>query len=111
MEFRGFEKFLQGRQIEDVPRRVPRICGICDVQHHLAATKDVDGVFGFAPEDILPAAYKMRELMNWGSYIHSHALHFYFLAAPDFIAGKDRKTRNVFQIINCLLYTSDAADE
>ena len=37
--------------------------------------------------------------MNWGSYMHSHALHFYFLAAPDFIAGKDRKTRNVFQII------------
>lgn len=99
MEFRGFEKFLQGRQIEDVPRIVPRICGICDVQHHLAATKAVDGVFGFAPNDVLPAAYKMRELMNWGSYMHSHALHFYFLAAPDFIAGKDRKTRNVFQII------------
>ena len=37
--------------------------------------------------------------MNWGSFMHSHALHFYFLAAPDFIAGKDRKTRNVFQII------------
>ena len=99
MEFRGFEKFLQGRQIEDVPRIVPRICGICDVQHHLAATKAVDGVFGFTQDDVLPAAYKMRELMNWGSYMHSHALHFYFLAAPDFIAGKDRKTRNVFQII------------
>lgn len=99
MEFRGFEKFLQGRQIEDVPRIVQRICGICDVQHHLAATKAVDGIFGFAQEDVLPAAYKMRELMNWGSYMHSHALHFYFLAAPDFIAGKDRKTRNVFQII------------
>ena len=99
MEFRGFEKFLQGRQIEDVPRIVPRICGICDVQHHLAATKAVDGIFGFTQDDVLPAAYKMRELMNWGSYMHSHALHFYFLAAPDFIAGKDRKTRNVFQII------------
>jgi F420-non-reducing hydrogenase large subunit len=99
MEFRGFEKFLQGRQIEDVPRIVPRICGICDVQHHLAATKAVDGIFEFTQDDVLPAAYKMRELMNWGSYMHSHALHFYFLAAPDFIAGKDRKTRNVFQII------------
>ena len=99
MEFRGFEKFLQGRQIEDIPRIVPRICGICDVQHHLAATKAVDGVFGFTPDTVLPTAYKMREIMNWGSYMHSHALHFYFLAAPDFIAGKDRKTRNVFQII------------
>jgi F420-non-reducing hydrogenase large subunit len=99
MEFRGFEKFMQGRPIEEAPRIVPRICGICDVQHHLAAAKAVDGCFGFGSEDILPTAYRMREIMNWGSYMHSHALHFYFLAAPDFIAGKDRKTRNVFQII------------
>ena len=99
MEFRGFEKFLQGRPIEEVPRIVPRICGICDVQHHLAAAKAVDQCFGFKDDEILPAAYKMRELMNWGSYMHSHGIHFYFLAAPDFIAGKDRKTRNVFQII------------
>jgi len=99
MEFRGFEKFLQGRPIEEAPRIVPRICGICDVQHHLASAKAVDACFGFEPEDIPEAAYKMREIMNWGSYIHSHALHFYFLAAPDFIAGKDRATRNVFQIV------------
>ena len=99
MEFRGFEKFLQRRNIEEVPRIVPRICGICDVQHHFAAAKAVDSIFGFESTDILPTAYRMREIMNWGSYTHSHALHFYFLAAPDFIAGKDRKTRNVFQII------------
>jgi F420-non-reducing hydrogenase large subunit len=99
MEFRGFEKFLQGRPVEEVPRIVPRICGICDVQHHLAAAKASDQCYGFKDDEILPTAYKMRELMNWGSFMHSHALHFYFLAAPDFIAGKDRKTRNVFQII------------
>lgn len=100
MEFRGFEKFLQQRNIEEAPRIVPRICGICDVQHHLASIKAVDACFGFENgTDILPTAYRMREIENWGSYMHSHALHFYFLAAPDFIAGKDRKTRNVFQII------------
>ena len=100
MEFRGFEKFLQGRNIEEVPRIVPRICGICDVQHHLAAAKAVDSVFGFKNGEILPAAYKMRELMNWGSYMHSHALHFYFLAAPDLVIPEGtRKTRNVFQVI------------
>ena len=99
MEFRGFEKFLQGRLIEEAPRIVPRICGICDVQHHLASAKAVDGCFGFSSEDILPTAYRMREIMNWGSVMHSHGLHFYFLAAPDFVAGKDRKTRNVFQIV------------
>jgi F420-non-reducing hydrogenase large subunit len=99
MEFRGFEKFLQGRPIEEVPRIVPRICGICDVQHHLAATKACDQVFGYNDDEILPTAYKMREIMNWASVIHSHTLSFYFLSAPDFIGGKDRKTRNVFQII------------
>lgn len=99
MEFRGFEKFLQGRPIEEVPRIVPRICGICDVQHHLAAAKACDQVFGYNDDEIAPAAYKMREIMNWASVMHSHALSFYFLSAPDFIGGSDRKTRNVFQII------------
>lgn len=100
MEFRGFEKFLQGRPVEELARIVPRICGICDVQHHLAAAKAVDQIFGFKDDEILPAAYKMREIMNWGSFMHSHALHFYFLAAPDFIIpDANRKTRNVFQII------------
>lgn len=99
MEFRGFEKFLQGRRIEEAPRIVPRICGICQVQHHLASAKAVDACFGFEPEDIPETAYKMREIMNWASYVHSHGLHFYFLAAPDFIGGKDRETRNIFKII------------
>lgn len=100
MEFRGFEKFLQGRPIEEIARIVPRICGICDVQHHLAAAKATDQIFGFEDDKILPAAYKMREIMNWGSFMHSHALHFYFLAAPDLIIPDGtRATRNVFQII------------
>ncbi|KZX11030.1 Ni/Fe hydrogenase subunit alpha [Methanobrevibacter curvatus] len=100
MEFRGFEKFMQGRPVEEAPRIVPRICGICDVQHHLAAAKAADQCYGFKDDEILPAAYKMRELMNWGSYMHSHALHFYFLAAPDFvIPDATRTNRNVFQVI------------
>lgn len=100
MEFRGFEKFMQGRPVEEAARIVPRICGICDVQHHLAAAKAADQVFGFKDDEILPAAYKMREIMNWGSYMHSHALHFYFLAAPDFvIPDATRANRNVFQVI------------
>ena len=99
MEFRGFEKFLQGRPAEELPRLVPRICGICDVQHHFAAAKAVDQIYGFG-DDILPTAYRMREIMNWGSFMHSHALSFYFLSAPDLIIPNgNRKTRNVFQII------------
>ena len=53
MEFRGFEKFLTGRPVEELPRLVPRICGICDVQHHLAAAKAVDQIFGFDDYEIL----------------------------------------------------------
>jgi len=100
MEFRGFEKFMQGRPVEEAPRIVPRICGICDVQHHLAAAKASDQCYGFNDNEILPAAYKMRELMNWGSFMQSHALSFYFLSAPDFVVpDATRENRNVFQVI------------
>ena len=98
MEVRGFEKFLQGRAVEEAPRIVTQICGICPVSHHLAAAKAVDEVFGAGTA---PTASLLRELMQYGQYIHSHALHFYFLAAPDFVftPDGDPKQRNVFGVI------------
>jgi NAD-reducing hydrogenase large subunit len=85
-EFRGFEKFLEGRMAAEAALITPRICGICPVSHHLAAAKAIDMAFGV---EIPPAAKKLRELMHMGQMIHSHALHFYFLCAPDFILGVD----------------------
>lgn len=86
LEFRGFEKFCEGRMLWDMPVITPRICGICPVSHHLASAKAADDLLGL---EIPPAARKLRELMHLGQFIHSHALHFFFLAAPDFVLGPD----------------------
>jgi F420-non-reducing hydrogenase large subunit len=98
MEIRGFEKFLEGAAVEEAPRITPRICGICQTAHHLAAAKATDQIFGLEPPE---TAQKLRELMLLGQYIHSHALHFYFLAAPDLLMGpeSDPAMRNVLGII------------
>ncbi|WP_424358062.1 Ni/Fe hydrogenase subunit alpha [Methanocella sp. MCL-LM] len=98
MEIRGFEKFLQGRPVEEAARTVTQICGICPVSHHLAAAKATDECFGVqAPQ----TANMLRELMQYGQFIHSHSLHFYFLAAPDFVFTPDGNPtqRNVFGIV------------
>ncbi|MDV2482276.1 Ni/Fe hydrogenase subunit alpha [Methanoculleus sp. Wushi-C6] len=94
VELRGFEKFLVGAAVEEAPRITPRICGICPSAHHLAAAKATDRIFGVEP----PATgKKLRELLNIGQFVHSHALHFFMLAAPDFILGHDApaESRNV----------------
>jgi Coenzyme F420-reducing hydrogenase, alpha subunit len=86
IEMRGFEKLLQGRPIEDAQRIVTAICGICPVSHHLASAKAADNTFGV--EIPRPAAL-LRELMHMGQMIHSHTLHFFYLAAPDLIFTPD----------------------
>ena len=86
VEFRGFEKFCQGRLASEMPVITTRICGICPVSHHLASAKACDAAFGVT---IPPAGAKLRELMHMGQMIHSHALHFFYLAAPDFVLGPD----------------------
>jgi len=95
-EFRGFEKFLEGRKIWETPRITTRICGICPVSHHLAAAKACDDLFGL---EIPPAAAMLRELMHVGQTVHSHSLHFFYLAAPDFLLPDDPATRNIMGII------------
>ena len=98
LEFRGFEKFCEGRLMSEMPVITTRICGICPVSHHLASAKACDDLLGV---NIPPAAKKLRELMHMGQMIHSHALHFFYLAAPDFVLGpsSDPAKRNVIGII------------
>lgn len=98
LEFRGFEKFCEGRLMSEMPVISTRICGICPVSHHLASVKACDDVLGV---EIPPAANKLRELMHMGQIIQSHALHFFYLAAPDFLLGplSDPAKRNVIGII------------
>lgn len=99
VELRGFEKFLIGAAVEEAPRITPRICGICPTAHHVAAAKALDRIYGVEP----PAAgLKLRELLMLGQYIHSHALHFFMLSAPDFLAGEGAgpSERNVIGLAN-----------
>jgi F420-non-reducing hydrogenase large subunit len=95
---RGFEKFCEGRPVEEMPRTVCHICGICPWAHHLASSKAADACFGVTPP---PAAVKLRRLMQNIAYVSDKILHFYFLAAPDFVIGPDAdySVRNVVGII------------
>lgn len=94
MSLRGFEKFVQQRPAEELPRIVTRICGICPWQHHIAATKAVEAAMNITPP---PTATALRELCQMLATIPDKILHFYFLAAPDFLIGPDADpaTRNV----------------
>ena len=89
VEFRGFEKFIQGHPYWQAPLVVQRLCGICPVSHHLAAAKAIDQIVGINPEDLSPTAVKIRKLLHYGQVFQSHALHFFYLAAPDLLFGVD----------------------
>ena len=97
-EFRGFEKFCEGRAYFEMPVITPRICGICPVSHHLAAAKACDDLAGAPPPR--PASL-LRELMHMGQIIQSHGMHFFELAGPDLLFGfdADPAVRNVIGII------------
>jgi F420-non-reducing hydrogenase large subunit len=98
---RFFEKFAEGRQAEFLPRITPRICGICPIPHHLAPTKAIEDAWGVK---IPSAAKKLRQLMINAKNLSSHALHFFALAAPDFLYGPlaPPEKRNVVSVIKAL---------
>jgi len=98
VEFRGFEKFCEGRSLPEMPGITARTCGICPVSHILASAKAADAILAVK---IPPAAEKLRRLMNLGQIIQSHALSFFHLSAPDFLLGWDTpvESRNVFGLI------------
>jgi F420-non-reducing hydrogenase large subunit len=98
VELRGFEKFLIGAAVEEAPRITPRICGICPTSHHIASAKACDQIFGVEPP---VTGRKLRELLMLGQYIHSHSLHFFMLAAPDYLIGHDAPAgeRNLLGIV------------
>jgi NAD-reducing hydrogenase large subunit len=101
VEFRGFERFVQGRPYWEAPVLVQRLCGICPVSHHLAAAKAVDVIVGAGTGDgLTPTAEKMRRLMHYGQMFQSHSLHFFHLASPDLLFGfdADPAIRNVIGI-------------
>jgi NAD-reducing hydrogenase large subunit len=97
-EFRGLEKFSEGRPYFEMPQITQRICGICPVSHHLASVKACDAILGAEPPR---PARLLRELMHMAQFVQSHGMHFFHLAAPDLLLGfdADPAERNVFGII------------
>ena len=99
VEFRGFERFIQGRMFWEVPVIVQRLCGICPVSHHLCAAKAMDIVAGV--DVVPPTADKMRRLMHYGQVLQSNAVNFFHLASPDLLLGFEAPvaTRNIIGVI------------
>jgi NAD-reducing hydrogenase large subunit len=99
VEFRGFERFIQGRPYWEVPVMVQRLCGICPVSHHLAASKALDSIVG--ARKLTAAADRIRRLMHYGQILQSHALHFFHLASPDLLFGfdSDLHQRNIAGVL------------
>jgi coenzyme F420-reducing hydrogenase alpha subunit len=97
LEFRGFESFVQGMQAELMPTITTRICGTCPHAHHLASAKALDLMFSAPPPK---TALLLRQILNCGSMIHSHAIHFFALAGPDlFMAGTPVDKRNLVGLL------------
>ena len=97
-QYRGFEKFCEGRPFYEMPSLVERICGICPVSHSLASARACDAILGVR---IPETAKKLRRLLNCGEFIQSHALSFFHLSAPDLLLGmdSDRDKRNIFGLL------------
>lgn len=96
-EFRGFEKFCEGRMYTEMPTITPRICGICPTSHTLASVKACEMIQGIQPTY---TANLLRRLMHIGQNLSSHALSFFHLSSPDFLLGydSDPATRNILGI-------------
>ncbi len=97
-EFRGFEKFCEGRTFGEMPGITARICGICPISHVLASSKAGDAILGVT---VPPTAKKLRALMNWAQIVQSHALSFFHLSGPDLLLGmeSDPTKRNIVGLI------------
>ncbi|MFQ5584681.1 MAG: Ni/Fe hydrogenase subunit alpha, partial [Calditrichia bacterium] len=98
-ELRGFEKFCQGRPVEEMPRITTRICGVCPEAHHMASAKACDAVYHV---EIPPTARKLRELLYSAFFTADHTVHFYALGGPDFVVGPEapKAARNILGLIN-----------
>jgi NAD-reducing hydrogenase large subunit len=97
-QFRGFEKFVEGRPYYEMPAITARICGICPVSHLLAASKACDAIMAV---QIPETARLLRELLHCAQFVQSHALSFFHLSAPDLLLGfdSDPAQRNVIGLV------------
>ena len=97
-QFRGFEKFCEGRPYYEMPSLMARICGICPVSHLIASAKACDEILAVRiPEN----AARLRRILNLAQIVQSHALSFFYLSSADFLLGMDSDPakRNIFGVM------------
>ncbi|HEX6759739.1 MAG TPA: Ni/Fe hydrogenase subunit alpha [Propionibacteriaceae bacterium] len=104
VEFRGYEKFIQGHPFWEAPVLMQRICGICFVSHHLGGAKALDEMVGVGPasgRSLTPTAEKMRRLGHYAQMLQSHVTAYFYLAFPEMLFGIDAppEQRNVIGLI------------
>ncbi len=104
VEFRGFEKFIQGHPFWEAPMLLQRICGICFVSHHLCGAKTLDDIIGTGHstgKNITVTAEKMRRLGHYGQQLQSHVTAYFYLIAPEMMFGMDAapEQRNVLGMV------------
>src|SRR4030042_6468300 len=97
-DLRGFEKFCEGRPVEEMPRITQRICGVRPIAHHIAAAKAGDAVYHVEPP---PAGKMLRELLYMAFFVADHSTHFYILGGPDFVVGPGapKEERNILGVV------------
>jgi len=97
-QFRGFEKFCEGRPFSEMPALTGRTCGICPVSHLIASAKACDALLAV---EIPPTAAKLRRIMNLAQIVQSHALSFFHLSSPDLLFGMDAQPekRNIVGVM------------
>ncbi|HZS96156.1 MAG TPA: Ni/Fe hydrogenase subunit alpha [Terriglobales bacterium] len=96
-QFRGFEKFCEGRPFSEMPALMARICGICPVSHLMASAKACDALLAVR---IPPTADKLRRIFGLAQVVQSHALSFFYLSSPDLLLGMDADpaSSNIFGV-------------
>ena len=97
-QFRGFEKFTEGRPFQEMPSLTARTCGICPISHLLASAKACDDIMAVR---IPAAAEKLRRVINYGQIVQSHALSFFHLSSPDMLLGMDAAGAGLLLVLPC----------
>jgi len=98
VELRGFERFCIGRPVEELPRIVSNICGVCPTPHNMASMKAVDDLYGVEPT----ATAKLIRQLHYNAFmVEDHYIHFFFLGGPDFVLGPDADPaeRNILGVV------------
>ena len=83
-DFRGFEKFMQGRRVEHIPSLVSRICGLCSAAHQVAGLKAIEDALSV---QVPRSVDLLRETVVLGEWISSHSLSYFYLTLPDFMGS------------------------